>query len=118
MRKPSHELPAGFAALSPFVDYWAANTAAGRADRRQRSDEENRQAFYAAANPLLPAALDYLDSKALGALNDSEQRLMQLLLSYAHVAMAVELHREEEPKHARDRHHLRITRAPADEAPA
>jgi hypothetical protein len=118
MHTPSSTLPEGFAALSPFVDFWAADSAAGRAERRQRSDEESRQAFYAAASPLVPKALDYLDSKPLSALNDSEQRLMHLLLSYAHVAMAVELHKEEEPRHARDRHYLRITRAPADEAAA
>jgi hypothetical protein len=118
MPKPSNELPKGFAALSPFADFWAANSAAERADRRQRSDEESRQAFYAAASPLVPVALDYLDGKPLSAWNDSEQRLMHLLLSFAHLAMAVELHKEEEPKHARDRHYLRITRAPADEASA
>ena len=118
MCMPSNALPEGFEALSPFVDLWAANSAAERADRRQRSDEESRQSFYAAASPLVPAALDHLDSKPLSALNDSEQRLMLLLLSYAHLAMAVELHKEEEPNHARDRHYLRITRAPADEAAA
>jgi hypothetical protein len=118
MHKPSPVLPEGFAALSPFVDFWAADSAAGRAERRQRSDEESRQAFYAAASPLVTAGLDYLDSKPLGALSDSDKRLMHLLLSYAHVAMAVELHKEQEPMHARDRHYLRITRAPADEAAA
>jgi hypothetical protein len=112
------DLPEGFAALSPFVDFWAADNAATRADRRQRSDEESRQAFYAAASPLIPGALDYLDSKPLAELDDSEQRLMNLVLSFAHLAMAVELHKEEEPQHARDRHYLRITRAPADEAAA
>jgi len=118
MSKPSHALPEGFDPLAPFVDFWAAPSAAGRADCRQRSDEESRQTFYAAASPLIPGALDYLDSKPLAELNDGEQRLMHLLLSFAHLAMAVELHREEEPKHARNRHYLRITRAPADEAAA
>lgn len=118
MSTPSYALPEGFEALTPFVDFWAANSAAERADCRQRSDEESRQAFYAVARPLVPVALDYLDSKPLSALNDSEQRLMLLLLSFAHLAMAVELHKEEEPKHARDRHFLRIMRAPADEAAA
>jgi hypothetical protein len=118
MSKPSHALPEGFDPLSPFVDFWAAASAAGRADCRQRSDEQNRQDFYTAARPLIPAALDYLDSKPLAELDDREQRLMHLLLSFAHVAMAVELHKEEEPRHARDRHYLRITRAPADEAAA
>jgi len=118
MSTESTGLPKGFEALSPFVESWAANTAAGRADCRQRSSEEQRQAFYAAAGPLVPGALDYLDSKPLAALDDTDRRLMHLVLGFAHVAMAVELQREEEPQHARDRHYLRITRAPADEAAA
>jgi hypothetical protein len=118
MSTSTSALPAGFADLAPFVDFWAADTAAGRADCRQRSDEQQRQAFYAAASPLIPRALDYLDSRPLAGLDDSEQCLMNLVLSFAHLAMAVELHKEEEPKHARNRHYLRITRAPADEAAA
>ena len=111
-------LPDGFEALSPFVESWSADSAAGRADCRQSSAEDSRQAFYAAASPLLPDALDYLDRKPLRELNEAEQRLMNLALSFAHLAMAVELHREQEAKHARDRHHLRIPHAPADEASA
>ena len=118
MNKVSTELPEGFEALSPFVECWSADSAAGRADCRQRSDEAGRQAFYAIASPLIPGALDYLDSKPLKELNDAEQRLMDLVLSFAHLAMAVELHKDQEAKHARDRHFLRITRAPADEAAA
>jgi len=118
MSEQSCQLPEGFQTLSTFVEYWSANSATGRADRRQRSDEAGRQAFYAAASPLIPAALDYLDSRSLQELNDAEQQLMNLVLSFAHVAMAVELHKEQEPIHARDRHFLRITRAPADEAAA
>ncbi len=118
MSTSGNELPTGFEALEPFVEFWAADSAAGRADCRQRSDEAGRQAFYAAARTLLPAALDYLDSKALAELDGAEQRLMHLVLSFAHLAMAVELQKEEEPRHARDRHYLRITRAPADEPPA
>jgi hypothetical protein len=118
MSNGSTLLPEGFEALSPFVEFWSADSAAGRADCRQRSDEASRLAFYAAASPLIPAALDHLDSKPLKELNDAEQRLMNLVLSFAHLAMAVELHKEQEPQHARDRHFLRITRAPADEAAA
>lgn len=118
MSNESAQLPEGFAALSPFVETWCADSAAGRAECRQRSDEASRQAFYAAAGPLVPGALDYLDGKPLVDLDAADQRLMNLVLSFAHLAMAVELHKEEEPRHARDRHHLRITRAPADEAAA
>lgn len=118
MSDQSTALPQGFEALSPFVEFWAADTAAGRAECRQVRTEADRKSFYLAARPLLPEALQYLDSKSLDALEESEQRLMQLVLSFAHIAMAEELHREKEAEHARDRHFLRITRAPADEAPA
>jgi hypothetical protein len=81
---------------------------------RRGSSEAQRQAFYDAIKPLAPAALEYLNSRSLNAFDPAEQRLMLLLLSFAHVAPAVELHREEEPKHARFRASMPITRAPAD----
>ena len=114
MSTQSSLLPAGFDALAPFVEYWAADTAAGRARCRDPSDEASRAAFYDAANDLVPKALACLDERPLDRLDESEQRLMRLVLSFAHVAMAVELQREEEPRHARYRPFMRITRAPAD----
>jgi hypothetical protein len=107
-------LPADFAALAPFVEFWAADTAAARAHCRDTSDEAGRTAFYNAAVDLVPQALAWLDARPLNELDESEQRLMKLVLSFAHVALAVELHREEEPQHARNRPYMRITRAPAD----
>ncbi len=109
-------LPAGFEALAPFVEYWAVDTAAERAHCRDVSDEMSRVAFYNAANGLLAKALAYLDAKPFAQFDESEQRLMKLVLSFAHVSMAVELQREEEPKHAKNRPYLRITRAPADQS--
>jgi hypothetical protein len=97
------------------VLYWVADSAAERAHRRDISDEAGRAAFYQAASDLLPKALAYLDAKPLSQFDECEQRLMKLVLSFAHVSMAVELQREEEPKHAKNRPHLRITRAPADQ---
>jgi hypothetical protein len=114
MSTQSSLLPAGFEALAPFVEFWAADTAAGRAHCRDISDEAGRVAFYNAANDLVPQALACLDEKPLDQFDESEQRLMKLVLSFAHVAMAVELQREEEPRHARYRPFMRITRAPAD----
>ena len=114
MSTQSSLLPTGFEALAPFVEFWAADTAAGRAHCRDISDEAGRVAFYNAANDLVPKALACLDEKPLEQFDESEQRLMKLVLSFAHVAMAVELQREEEPRHARYRPYMRITRAPAD----
>ena len=108
-------LPAGFEALTPFVEFWAVDTAAERAQCRQISDKAGHVAFYNAVNDLVPTALAYLDEKPLSQFDESEQRLMKLVLSFAHVSMAVELQREEESKHAKNRSYMRITRAPADQ---
>lgn len=107
-------LPAGFESLESFVKLWVADTAAARARCRDLNNEADRNAFYEAMQPLMPKLLEYLDSKPLAKHDDSEQRLMRLALSFGHVAMAVELHREEEQKHAKHRPFMRITRAPAD----
>ena len=114
MSTQSSLLPAGFEALAPFVEFWAADTAAGRAHCRDISDEASRVAFYNVANDLVPTALACLDEKPLNQFDEGDQRLMKLVLSFAHVAMAVELQRDEEPRHARYRPYMRITRAPAD----
>ena len=107
-------LPAEFEALAPFMEFWAANTSAKRAACRDESTEQQRQDFYSVMKPLLPQLLEYLDEKSLAVLDEADQCLMQLALSFAHVAMAVELQREEEPGHARWRHFMRITTTPAD----
>lgn len=110
-------LPAGFEALEPFVAFWARDTLADRARARDESDEESRQAFYSAVKPLAPQALEHLDQKPLDNLDERERRLMKMVLSFAHVTMAVELQREEEPKHAQSRHFMRITTSPTDMRP-
>jgi hypothetical protein len=110
-------LPNGFAALEPFVEYWAIAPARTRAERRTMSTEEQRAAFYKAANDIIPAALLYLDKKPLDRFDDKEQRLMHLVCSFAHVAYAVEIQAENEPNHAQLRKGLQITRATADYCP-
>lgn len=109
-------LPAGFAALEPFVARWAASTTAERAELRSFSTAEERQAFFDAAAPLAPGGLDLLDRKPLDQLDPSEQRLMNLLLAFTHVAIAVEVQAEDEPVHAAYRSRMRITRSTADAA--
>lgn len=107
-------LPADFAVLEPFVDRWALATTADRAARRSASTAEEREAFFAAASPLLDPALDYLDGIALDAFSPSEQRLMDMMLSLAHVALAVEIQGPDEVKSAPWRDRMRINRSPAD----
>jgi hypothetical protein len=64
---------------------------------------------------LAPAALAYLDAKPLDQFDHSEQLLMKLSLSFAHVSMAVELQRDDEARHATYRPYTHITKAPADQ---
>jgi hypothetical protein len=111
-------LPEGFAALEPFVERWAISGTANRAVLRGNSSAEERQALYAAAMPLAGAALDYLDSRPWGKFDAAEEQLMKLMLSFAHVSIAVEIQQEDEAKHAALRAHMPVTHSPADEVPA
>jgi hypothetical protein len=110
-------LPPAFSALEPFVERWAVDTAAARAGLRAQSSGAERQAFYEAAIGRLPAALAHLDAKPLGAFDAREQRLMQLMLSLAHVAMAVEVQGQDEARLAASAPYVRITRAPSELGP-
>jgi len=109
----SMSLPSGFEALEPFVEAWALDGTADRAQRRNDSSEAERLAFYEAAKDLAPAALELLDRKALDAFDNAEQRLMNLMLSLAHVSLAVESQGPDEARHTRSRQHMRITRSTA-----
>lgn len=107
-------LPDGHAALEPFVAKWAVAGMNDRAFARGDSTPEERQAFYDAAKDLVGPALDGLDAKPLAALDDKEQRLLRLALSFAHVALAVEIQGPDEARHAELRSHMPVTRNPAD----
>lgn len=107
-------LPEGFEALAPFAPQWAVAGTANRAALRGTSTGEERAAFYATALPLVPAALDYLDARPLEQLDATEERLMNLVLSFAHISIAIEVQQGDEAKHTASRVHMRITRASAD----
>lgn len=107
-------LPAGFEVLQPFVSAWAVENADSRLRARLGSSDADRRAFFEAAKPLLADGLAYLDRKPLDQFDAAETRLMRLLLSLAHVALAVETQGDDEPRHAADARFITITRAPAD----
>jgi len=107
-------LPHGFSALEPFVARWAITDVAGRAEMRGAAPEAERTAFYAATVDRVEQGLDYLDTKSFAAYDAADNRLMSLLLAFAHVALAEEMQKEAEPEHTRLRAFMRITRAPAD----
>lgn len=112
----SHSLPAGFEALEPFVESWAINGTANRDRRRGDSSAEERAAFFEATKEFVAPALDFLDKKSLADFDEKEKHLMNLLLSFAHVALAVEMQGKAEAKHAGYRKVMRITRSAADAA--
>lgn len=109
-------LPQGFEALQPFVGQWSRDTLSARDTARLDSSPDERRAFYDAAGALAPAALDYLDARALDSFNPGERALMNLMLSLIHVALAVELQGAEEPVHAFGARRMPILRGHADRA--
>ncbi len=107
-------LPPGFASLEPFAERFAVAGTANRAQLRSDATAQERQAYYDAMKDLLAPALDLLDTKKLDAFDDAEQRLMNLTLSFAHIALAVEVQGPDEAKHAKLREHMKIVRSTAD----
>ena len=107
-------LPEGYEALEPFVATYAVDNAGRRAEMRGEAPSEVRDAFYAAAQPLLAPALDYLDTKQFADYDSCDKQLMWMMLSLAHVAIAVEIQQEDEERHAHLRSFMPVTRAPAD----
>jgi hypothetical protein len=61
------------------------------------------------------AALAHLDACPLNALTGPDQRLMNLMLGLAHVALAVEIQGPDEVKSAPWRDRMRISHSTADE---
>ncbi len=114
MSKALSRLPEGFAALEPFAGDWAIATSAARAARRDDSGAAEQEIFYNAARDFLDPALAMLDGKPLAKLDEKERRLLDLMLTFAHVSIAVEVQRDFEPQHTVMRRHMRITRTPAD----
>lgn len=109
-------LPEGFAELAPFVDQWAAPTTSERAALRDTSSPEAKQAFFDTIGPRVDEALAMLDTKPVDQLDKAEQNLMNMLLSFAHISLAVEIHgARSEGRHVQYRQFMRITRSPADE---
>jgi hypothetical protein len=110
----THSLPAGFESLQPFVARFAISGTANRAQLRSDTTAEERQAFYDATKAHVAPALDLLDQKKLSEFNAAEQRLMNLALAFAHIAIAIEIQGPDEAKHAKLRAHMKIVRSTAD----
>lgn len=109
----AHTLPAGFADLEPFVARFAVSGTANRAQLRSDASAAERADFFEAAKDRIPAALDLLDQKPVDQLDEAEQRLMNMALAFAHIALAQEVQGPDEERHATLRTYMRITHSPA-----
>ena len=83
-------LPAGFQSLERFLPDWELPDAVSRVAKRQGSTLAEIREFYDAMLPLGEKALDYLRQFELGALPPEGERLLELMLSLAEIAPAVE----------------------------
>ena len=83
-------LPTEFSDLEPFAA-WALPTEPERYARRLASTMPEMQAFYDAAFPRLPEALEYLGDKPLPDLEDDERTLLHLMQSLVMVSFPVEV---------------------------
>lgn len=115
MSATDKQLPTGFEALEPFVTDWAIKGAHQRLQRRLDSSQQERENFFNTGKDLVPAALELLDQKPIAAFTPEEDRLMDLVLSLAHVSLAVEIQRDDEPDHAAAARHMTIVRASSDD---
>jgi hypothetical protein len=89
----SNLLPDQFEDLEPFVD-WALPTERERNNKRIASTMPAIEAFYDAMLPRARAIIAHLDSFPVKEMPVREMRLMNLLLSLAEVANAVEIFKQ------------------------
>ena len=82
--------PAAFRTLQPFLG-WALATEAERTRKRQTSEMADMQAFYTAMLSHLEDILVYLNQFPLERMPPHAQQLMDMTLSLAEIAPAVEL---------------------------
>jgi hypothetical protein len=90
--------PSRFAALEPYRDF-ARETELDRAETINGRPFSEITAFYETMLPLLPEALDYLNTFDVKALPREEANLLRLCLAMIEASMAVELFEDTDPKY-------------------
>lgn len=90
--------PGRFGALEKFSDY-ARATELDRAETVNARPFSEIVAFYDAMLPLLPEALDYLNTFDVNVLPREEANLLRLCLAMVEASMAVELFEDTDPKY-------------------
>jgi hypothetical protein len=102
-------LPEEFRELEPFVPYWAVNTSQERIARRSEASMEAMKLFYDAMLLRGEEILSYIERSPLDQLPPESELLFKLMLSLAHVAMAVEIHGQPRAPNSPYPNGLRIT---------
>lgn len=107
-------LPEQFNLLQPFVERWAVAGIANRAALRSATTDDEQRAFYEATKQLIGPVLDYLDTRPVESQGNAESTLLNIVLTYAHIALAIEIQRDAEPRHATMRQFMQIVHEPAE----
>ncbi|SKC07220.1 hypothetical protein [Sphingopyxis flava] len=92
-------LPAGFEALAPFVDTWNLGSFAERYQQRRKVGVAGMRSFYDAVVPILPEMQALVRSEEFRG-SAVATVFENLILSLAHVALAIERLGDEEVSHA------------------
>ncbi len=87
-------LPDGFGDLEALARDWALPTERERSLRRNRASIAEIQRFYDAMLARVDAVLEHLNRFALADLPAAEKRLLDLTLSLAEIAPAIEFYKQ------------------------
>ena len=87
------KLPVGFEDLEELAETWALPTERARNALKIKSEMAELDRVYEILLGRVDAMLEYLNSKNLEDLSDSDQRLLYLTFSLAEIAPSVELFR-------------------------
>lgn len=87
-------LPAGFEALTAWVDDWALPTRDERYSMRLSKTIDELEDFYDGAAPHVEAAIAHLNGFEIEALPVEETRLLHLLYSFILVSYAVNIFKQ------------------------
>ncbi|WP_332812783.1 hypothetical protein [Sphingomonas sp.] len=94
----AQSFPSRFGALEQYSDF-ARESELDRAETINARPFGEIVAFYDAMLPLLPEALDYLNTFDVKALPREEANLLRLCLAMVEASMAVELFEDTDPKY-------------------
>lgn len=105
-------LPAAFADLEGFVDYWMRDTVHDRLQQRSRASMEETRRFYDAMLARAEDAIAYLETFPVDAMSEDATRLYKLLLGLGQAAVAIEMHGQPRAHHSVYPNTITVTNGP------